>query len=204
MGEENIIEEKGKSLEDIKKEAEQKVCQVQKSLYLINEFLNGPMCGRCFPCSLGTYEAKIRLIKISQNLEGADASDVEALRRIGTFMSTASFCKKGKDTGKFLVDILSGSSEEFDLHLQGICSAQEYAGLVEYIINPDLCTSCGKCFDVCKFRAVANEKQGAYLSGYPHYEIIQKKCTRCGECFPVCPAGAIERITFRVEELVNK
>ena len=57
-------EQKEKKLEDIKKEAEQKNCPVQRSLYFVDEFLSGPMCGRCLPCSLGSYEAKILLQSI--------------------------------------------------------------------------------------------------------------------------------------------
>ncbi len=69
MSEETLTEQKEKKLEDIKKEAEEKACPVQRTLYYIEEFLAGPMCGKCYPCALGTPEAKIRLIRIAQHLD---------------------------------------------------------------------------------------------------------------------------------------
>ena len=41
----------------------QKVCGAE-ALYYTEAFLSGPMCGRCLPCSLGSYEAKVRLQNI--------------------------------------------------------------------------------------------------------------------------------------------
>ena len=71
---------KPKKVEDIKKEAEEKHCPVQRSLYYIENFLSDSMCGKCFPCAYGTYEAKIRLKNIISGI-GTDA-DFAILRRI--------------------------------------------------------------------------------------------------------------------------
>jgi len=202
--EESLIEEKGKKLEDIRKEAEEKACLVQRALYYVEEFLAGPMCGRCYPCSLGTYEARIRLIRISQHLENVNDSDIKALKRIGSKMMEGSFCKKGKDTGKFIIETLTSSEEEINQHLSGICPKKECINLIEYVINPQLCIMCGKCLEVCKYDAIIGEKREPYLSEYLPFEIRQKRCTRCGECVKVCPAEAIEIITTKKEELVSK
>ncbi|MEW6213775.1 MAG: hypothetical protein AB1478_01010 [Nitrospirota bacterium] len=56
-----MSEQKELKVEDIKEEAEEKHCPVQRSLFYIGKFLSDPMCGKCFPCSFGTYETKIRL-----------------------------------------------------------------------------------------------------------------------------------------------
>lgn len=200
MSEETVAEEKGKTLKEIRKEAEEKACPVQKTLYYVEEFIAGPMCGKCYPCALGTQEAKIRLIKIGQHLEGAGALDIEALKRIGLQMREGSFCKKGKDTGEFITETLASSLEEFSLHLTGTCPKKECISLVEYVINPDLCIICGKCLEACKYEAIIGEVKKTYLSGYRPFEIRQKRCTRCGECVKVCPTKAIEVLTREVEE----
>lgn len=200
MSEETLTEEKGKKLDDIRKEAEEKKCPVQRALYYIEEFLAGPMCGRCYPCSLGTYEAKIRLIRIAQHLEDVSASDIEALKKIFSQMIEGSFCKKGKDTGRFITETLASSLEEFNLHLSGTCPQRECISLIEYVINPELCIMCGKCLEACKYDAIVGEVKKSYLSGYLPFEIRQKRCTRCGECIKVCPTGAIEIVTTEVEE----
>ncbi|MDI6891027.1 MAG: 4Fe-4S binding protein [Thermodesulfovibrionales bacterium] len=204
MSEESITEEQGKKLKDIKREAEEKACPVQRALYYIEEFLAGPMCGKCYPCALGTQEAKIRLIKIVQHLDGISALDIEALRRIGSQMREGSFCKKGKETGRFIIETITNSEEEFNQHLSGICPKRECINLIEYVVNPELCVMCGKCLEACKYNAIVGEKREPYLSGYLPFEIRQKRCTRCGECVEVCPTGAIEIITTKIEEVVMK
>ncbi|NWF51486.1 MAG: 4Fe-4S binding protein [Nitrospirae bacterium] len=203
MNEETLAEEKERKLEDIKKEAEERACPVQRSLYFVEEFLAGPMCGKCYPCSLGTYEAKLRLISIAQHLEGVNEKDLDALKRIASQMIVGSYCIKGRNTGKFIMDILTSSMDEFQQHLSGICPKKECISLIEYVINPDLCIMCGKCLEVCKYGAIIGEPKKPYLSGYSPFEIRQKRCTKCGECIKVCPVGAIEVITTQIEEPVS-
>lgn len=204
MTEETLKEEKVKKIEDIRKEALEKACAVQRLLYFIEEFLAGPMCGKCYPCALGTGEAKIRLLKISQRLDDVSEKDIEILKRIGAEMIEGSFCKKGKDTGRFIVETISNSEDEFREHISGICPHKECARLIEYVINPELCIMCGKCKEVCKYGAIIGEKKEPYRAGYLPFEIRQKRCTKCGECVVVCPTGAIEVITTKIEELAEK
>jgi ferredoxin len=204
MREEHGPVEKGKRVEDIKKEAEEKACPVQRALYFVEEFIAGPMCSKCYPCSLGTGEAKIRLAKISRHPDNASEADIEALRRIGSNMTEGSFCKKGRDTGKFLAEVLSLSADEIRQHLAGICPKKECADFIRYVIRPELCIMCGKCSEACKHGAIMGEKKQPYLSGFLPFEIRQKRCTKCGACVSVCPTGAIEVITIPKEELVGK
>ena len=89
-------------VDDIKAAAEEKGCPVQKAKYYITEFLSGPMCGKCLPCSLGSYEAAVRLDRLVEGRGGE--ADIAALRRIATEMLDGSMCKKGKDTAKFILD----------------------------------------------------------------------------------------------------
>jgi ferredoxin len=204
MSEEPRTEETGKKLEDIKKEAEERTCPVQRALYFIEEFIAGPMCSKCYPCSLGTGEAKIRLRKISGYSGKADAADIRALKRIGLGMLDGSFCKKGKDTGRFILETLNATEDEFKAHLSGVCPKKECAACIEYVIDPERCSLCGRCSEVCKPGAILGEKKRPYLSGYRPFEIRQRRCTKCGECVKVCPSGAIEVIKKREEELVGR
>ncbi len=204
MREEREPGEKGKRVEDIRKEAEEKACSVQSALYFIGEFIAGPMCGKCYPCSLGTGEAKIRLMRISRHSENAAEADIQALRRIGVNMAAGASCKKGRDAGQFITEVLSGSDEEIRQHLAGICPKRECADLIRYIIQPELCIMCGKCSEVCEGGAIIGEKKQPYLSGFLPFEIRQKRCTKCGVCVSVCPTGAIVAITVPREELVGK
>jgi NAD-dependent dihydropyrimidine dehydrogenase PreA subunit len=197
------IEEKGKKLEDIRKEAEEKACPVQMALYFINEFLSGPMCGKCFPCSIGTQEAKIRLIRIAQHLDNATVSDIDALKRIAEVMIESSRCKKGKDTGRFITELLNKSHDEFASHLDSPCAKKECIFRTEYIINPDLCIKCGKCLEACKYNAIIGNVNTSHIPHSFPFEIRQEKCTRCGECVNVCPTEAIDMNMIEIEEPVS-
>ncbi len=192
------------TIEDIRKDAESRACHVQKALRFVEEFIAGPMCGKCYPCSLGTEEAKTILLRLSQHRENAGEQDIEALRRICLKMTEGSYCKKGRDTGRFIMDALEASEEEFRLHILGICPKKECVSLMEYVINPDLCITCGKCAAACKYNAVAGEIKGHHHHGHRPFVIRRKECVRCGECLKVCPTGAIEVITTIRDESVTE
>jgi NAD-dependent dihydropyrimidine dehydrogenase PreA subunit len=194
-----MTEQKEKKLEDIKKEAEEKKCPVQKSLVFMEEFLDGPMCGKCFPCSLGSYEARIRIKKF---IEGnATEKDIAVLKRVASNMLEGSMCKKGKDTAKFIIENID--SGEYIEHISGSCSSKECAELIKYIIIPEQCTMCGICQEVCRDNAIIGEKKKPYLSGYMPFEIVQKRCTKCGECVKVCPTNAIIIVDVKEKEPVG-
>ena len=187
MIEKTSAEKKEIKVEELKMLSEKKGCPVQRGLYYVTEFLAGPMCGRCFPCSMGSYEARIRLEKIV-NGEGSE-EDVRTLKRIAANMLESSFCKKGKDTAEFIVDWMA--SDVFDKHIEGSCPSMECLALVEYRVIPERCDACGLCTEACKYHAILGQKRKPYQSGYPSFEIRQKKCVKCDKCRGVCPTEAI-------------
>ncbi|RJQ54625.1 MAG: 4Fe-4S dicluster domain-containing protein [Nitrospiraceae bacterium] len=191
-----MTEQTEKKLDDIKKEADRKNCPVQKSLYFIDEFLSGPMCGKCFPCSFGSYEARVRLRRLAGGTGSEE--DVAAVKRIASNMSEASMCKKGKDTAKYILEHID--SKEFAEHVSGVCARNECMEYFKYVIVPDKCDMCGICLDVCKDNAITGEKKKSYLSGYRPFEIAQKRCSKCGKCVTVCPTGAIVVVNVKERE----
>lgn len=193
------VEVKEKKVSEIKKEAEELRCPVRRALYYTEEFLSGPMCGKCFPCALGTYEARVRLGNIVSG-RGTEA-DLSAIRRISDEMLLTSRCKKGKDTAEFILEWMA--TDAFREHIGGRCPERDCGAYIEYRIIPEACTLCGLCKDVCKDNAIIGEKKVPYRSGYLPFEIRQKRCTKCGECIKVCPSDAIEIIDIKAEEEVK-
>ncbi len=57
----------------------------------------------------------------------------------------------------------------------------EFKGGHEAVINPDLCTQCGRCMEVCRFGAVRET-----------FCIDPIDCEGCGVCVDLCPEKAID------------
>ena len=71
-----------------------------------------------------------------------------------------------------------------DLHLilnPDFKETMEFKGGHEAVINPDLCTQCGRCMEVCRFGAVKDS-----------FEIDPIDCEGCGVCVDLCPEKAID------------
>lgn len=187
-----------KDMKDVLAAVEQIKCAVQRSEKFVEEFLSEPMCGKCHPCALGSYEALVRLKRISGGR--GKQEDVDAVRRIAEDMLEGSRCIKGKDTAKFLLEELQTGS--FTEHLEGHCEERECPALIIYRVIPEKCVVCGLCKDACKYYAIQGEKKVSYRSGYIPFEIRQKRCVKCGDCVAACPYGAIEVIEEKSGVLV--
>ena len=68
------------------------------------------------------------------------------------------------------------------------------------IINQELCIKCGRCHDVCPYKAIVHRERpcekacgvGAIGSDeYGRAKIDYEKCVSCGQCIVSCPFGAI-------------
>lgn len=190
-----MTEEKKKPVKmvDVKAKADEKQCAAQKALTFVEEFLAEPMCGRCFPCSMGTYEAQIRLKKVIDG--SATEEDIAAVKKIADVMREASMCKKGKDTAQYLQEDVDLS--DLSEHIAGLCQKNECSVYTTYMITPENCTLCGDCLDVCKDNAIIGEKKKPYFSGYLPFEIVQKRCTKCGECLRVCRFEAVKTLSSK-------
>ncbi|MBF0342941.1 MAG: 4Fe-4S binding protein [Nitrospirae bacterium] len=185
-----MTEKKEKDLKEIAQDVERFKCAVQKAIMFLDEFIDGPMCARCLPCPMGSYEMRIRMRRLSEGK--AKEADIQAIKHIAPLMLDSSMCKKGKDTAKFIIDTLENQPGLYTAHVEGVCPDKECKSLFVYRIVSEKCVSCDDCRLVCKDFAIIGEKKKSYLVGYIPYEIVEKRCTRCGLCLPACTYGAIE------------
>ncbi len=102
---------------------------------------------------------------------------------------TASFAVLGdKD-----VVIADCDVDAADMHIllqpENAKSEDFYSGELA-IIDQEICTQCGKCFDVCRFDAI-DVKNGIHT-------VNELSCEGCGYCARVCPVDAITNIPLNV------
>jgi MinD superfamily P-loop ATPase len=89
-----------------------------------------------------------------------------------------------------------------DLHLllnpKVLVTENFYSGY-EAIIDSTKCTGCGRCFDVCRFKAVVAENN--------IFSVDPMRCEGCGYCARICPADAIkmeEALSGEVYESISR
>ncbi|MBU1565266.1 MAG: ATP-binding protein [Proteobacteria bacterium] len=71
-----------------------------------------------------------------------------------------------------------------DLHLLMQPEVQQrvdFMGGCKAVINPELCTDCGTCKDLCRFDAITEQ-----------FQVDAIRCEGCGVCVDFCPVAAIE------------
>lgn len=71
-----------------------------------------------------------------------------------------------------------------DLHLilnPKVKRHEDFKGGRKAWINPDLCTACGQCQELCQFKAID-----------PDFVVDGFSCEGCGVCVYFCPVEAIE------------
>lgn len=69
---------------------------------------------------------------------------------------------------------------------------KDYFGLPKAVIDPEICISCNKCFEVCRFDAIK--------PGNP-YKVLPIACEGCNYCIHVCPVEAIHSEEAKVGDL---
>ncbi len=81
-----------------------------------------------------------------------------------------------------------------DLHLvlsPTIVRREEFSGGKRARIDPELCTACGVCGDLCRFNAIHFDGPGNKLVAKT-YRVDPIACEGCGVCAWFCPEAAIE------------
>lgn len=57
---------------------------------------------------------------------------------------------------------------------------------MSFVIDPALCTGCGRCIEACPAGAITFEGECA--------RIDEALCAGCGPCMEECPVGAISEL----------
>jgi formate dehydrogenase major subunit len=68
-------------------------------------------------------------------------------------------------------------------------------------VSEELCIGCGRCQDVCGYKAVSVEARpgGRFIA-----RVDELACKGCGSCVSVCPTGAIDQRNFESDRLMKR
>ena len=157
-------------------------CMVDVAKYFLT-FLQDESCGMCVPCRLGID----RMLEIITDItEGRGTMEqIDLLEELADTVTQTSLCGLGKTAANPVLSTLRYFREEYETHINdkkcpaGVCKA-----LIEYYIDPEKCTGCGRCARSCIHEAISGEKKE------PHV-INTELCQKCGICVSECQHEAI-------------
>jgi NADH-quinone oxidoreductase subunit F len=162
---------------------DENTCMVDVAKYFIN-FLRDESCGKCTSCREGNQRMYEVLNDITEGR--GKTGDIELLEELGWVVAEASLCALGGTAPNPVLSTIKYFREEYEAHIEekrcpaGVCKA-----LIQYTIDPELCTACGRCRKACPSGAISGAKK------VPH-KIDQEKCIKCGMCIESCKFDAVK------------
>ncbi|MCD6553147.1 MAG: NADH-quinone oxidoreductase subunit NuoF [Chloroflexi bacterium] len=159
-----------------------RTCMVDLAKYFFT-FLKGESCGKCIPCRLGINRMQKILTDITEG-RGKEG-DIELLEQLAVTVKGASLCGLGQTAPNPVLTTIRYFRDEFEAHIkEKRCPAGVCRELIEYSIDAEKCTGCGRCVRVCPQEAIVGEKKK------PHV-LDPALCIKCGACYEVCKFGAV-------------
>jgi len=159
-------------------------CMVGMAKFFL-DFTAKESCGKCIHCRLGTKRMLEVLERIVSG-KGQEG-DIELLEELCVSIKDGALCGLGQTAPNPVLTTIKYFRDEYEAHINDKkCPAKECVDMVSYSINdnckgctlcarncpvnaitgkvkekhvidPDVCIKCGKCYESCKFGAVAVE-----------------------------------------------
>ncbi len=160
-----------------------RTCMVDMAKFFL-EFTQNESCGKCLPCRVGNKRLYERLKRITDGK--GKKGDIEFLKALGEDIKVSSLCGLGQTAPNPVLSTIKYFRDEYEAHInEGKCPAGVCEGLRQYLVDPQICRMCGKCFRECPAYAISWKKKEPAV-------IDRSKCVKCGRCYDVCPFNAIE------------
>ncbi len=159
-----------------------KTCMVDVARYFLN-FTVEESCGQCVPCRVGLKRMHEVLTEIT---EGRGMQQhVEFLGHMSETIKSTSLCGLGNTAPNPVLTTLRYFKDEYEAHItEHKCPAHACTALLDFEVDEDKCTKCGRCSKACPADAISWKKK-------QYAKIEKEKCTQCKSCILKCDFMAI-------------
>ncbi|KNY27016.1 NADH-quinone oxidoreductase subunit NuoF [Pseudobacteroides cellulosolvens] len=157
-------------------------CMVDIAKFFL-EFTVDESCGKCPPCRIGTKRMLEILERITDGKGKED--DITKLEILAKNIKASALCGLGQTAPNPVLSTLHYFKDEYLAHVKDKkCPAGVCKSMMQYVVNADMCKSCGICAKACPVGCISGEKKVPYV-------IDNDKCVKCGACMEKCPFKAI-------------
>jgi NADH-quinone oxidoreductase subunit F/NAD(P)H dehydrogenase (quinone)/NADP-reducing hydrogenase subunit HndC len=160
-----------------------RTCMVDMARFFM-DFIQDESCGKCTPCREGTKRMLEILNKITTGK--GEPGDIEHLEELSDMIRDSALCGLGQTGPNPVLSTLQYFRDEYEAHVyEKRCPAKRCAELLDFVVDPERCKSCGLCFKNCPAGAIQwKKKEPAFID--------RSKCIKCMSCIVNCPFDAID------------
>lgn len=162
---------------------DKQTCMVDIAKFFIN-FTVAESCGKCVPCRIGLK----RMLEVLEEItEGkGEEKHIAFLQEMGTTIKETALCGLGNTAPNPVLTTLKYFPDEYREHIKDKnCSSNVCTALLDFEVDEDKCTKCGRCFKACPVDAVEWKKK-------EYAKIDKDKCIKCKSCINACDFMAIK------------
>ncbi len=153
-------------------------------------------CGKCTFCREGILQIHEMMKDISKGKGNSEY--IPLMVEIAEAIPGGTLCSIGQTGAAFTLESLKNYLSEYEDHIKRKkCPANVCTAFSSIYIDPELCTGCEECVEVCPVDCIEGK------SGYIHM-IDTMECTRCGKCMEACEEGAVKPATGRTPKLPDR